>query len=210
MADGATVTPIVTNASGALVSGTPVAVTEDVAQHDIRSVVIDTEPPITCARGKVKNGACVCPRTHKPVKAGESFQYEFQLPPDHPSGVYHYHPHLHGASHNQVFGGMMGAIIIEGELDRLPGIDGVPERMLILQTTQLTPDGGRVISVLNAFEREQGEPGFGVLARDDVDEDAGVHLDGPRHVVPAAVRDAGHRGGSVPTDVRPAVRHDSG
>ncbi len=79
------------------------------------------------------------------VAAGESFQYEFQLPPDHPSGVYHYHPHLHGAAHNQVFGGMMGAIIIEGELDRLPGIDGVPERMLILQTTQLTPDGGSVI-----------------------------------------------------------------
>src|SRR5215217_8925312 len=79
------------------------------------------------------------------IPAGESFQYEYQIPPDHPSGVYHYHPHLHGASHNQVFGGMLGAIIIEGDLDRLPGIDGVPERMLILQTTQLTPDGGSVI-----------------------------------------------------------------
>src|SRR3954454_24785065 len=54
------------------------------------------------------------------VKAGESFQYEYQLPPDHPAGVYHYHPHLHGASHGQVFGGMVGAIIIEGDLDRLP------------------------------------------------------------------------------------------
>jgi FtsP/CotA-like multicopper oxidase with cupredoxin domain len=80
------------------------------------------------------------------VKAGESFQYEYQIPPDHPSGVYHYHPHLHGAAHIQVFGGMVGAIIIEGDLDRLPGIDGVPERMLILQTTQLTPDGGSVIA----------------------------------------------------------------
>src|SRR5918993_423835 len=80
------------------------------------------------------------------VAAGESFQYEFQLPPDHPSGVYHYHPHLHGAASIQVFGGMVGAIIIEGDLDRLPGVDGVPERMLILQTTQLTPDGGSVIA----------------------------------------------------------------
>jgi suppressor of ftsI len=79
------------------------------------------------------------------VKPGESFQYEYKLPPDHPSGAYHYHPHVHRAAHNQVFAGMMGAIIIEGELDRLPGIDGVPERMLILQTTQLTPDGGSVI-----------------------------------------------------------------
>src|ERR671910_38590 len=80
------------------------------------------------------------------VKAGESFQYEYQIPPDHASGVYHYHPHLHGAAHIQVFGGMVGAIIIEGDLDRLPGIDGVPERMLILQTTQLTPDGVSVIA----------------------------------------------------------------
>ena len=36
---------------------------------------------------------------------------------------------------------MVGAIIIEGDIDRLPGIDGVPERLLILQATQLTPDG---------------------------------------------------------------------
>jgi FtsP/CotA-like multicopper oxidase with cupredoxin domain len=86
------------------------------------------------------------------VKAGESFQYEYQIPPDHPSGIYHYHPHLHGASHGQVFGGMLGAIIIEGDLDRLPGIDGVPERMLILQTTQLTPDGGSVIAQGQAAE----------------------------------------------------------
>ena len=88
------------------------------------------------------------------VAAGESFQYEFQLPPDHPSGIYHYHPHLHGASHMQVFGGMVGAIIIEGDLDRLPGIDGVPERLLILQATQLTPDGGSVIDQGAANEGE--------------------------------------------------------
>ena len=88
------------------------------------------------------------------VAAGESFQYEFQLPPDHPSGIYHYHPHLHGASHKQVFGGMVGAIIIEGDLDRLPGIDGVPERLLILQATQLTPDGGSVIDQGAATQRE--------------------------------------------------------
>ena len=88
------------------------------------------------------------------IPAGESFQYEFQIPQDHPSGAYHYHPHLHGAAHNQVFAGMMGAIIIEGELDRLPGIEGVPERLLILQTTQLTPDGGSVIAQENASEKD--------------------------------------------------------
>jgi hypothetical protein len=32
--------------------------------------VIDPEPPITCAKGKVKNDACVCGRGREPVKAG--------------------------------------------------------------------------------------------------------------------------------------------
>ena len=75
------------------------------------------------------------------VKAGESFQYEYQIPDDHPAGLYWYHPHLHGAVTNQVFGGMAGTIIIEGDIDALPGIAGLPERLLVLQATQLYPDG---------------------------------------------------------------------
>jgi hypothetical protein len=31
-----------------------------------------TEPKISCAGGIVKNGACTCARTHKPVKAGQN------------------------------------------------------------------------------------------------------------------------------------------
>ena len=53
------------------------------------------------------------------VKAGESFQYEFQIPENHPAGLYWYHPHLHGRTTNQVFGGMAGAIIVEGDIDEL-------------------------------------------------------------------------------------------
>ena len=75
------------------------------------------------------------------VKAGESFQYEYQIPENHPAGLYWYHPHRHGAVTNQVFGGMAGPIIIEGDIDALPGIAGVPERLLVLQATQLYPDG---------------------------------------------------------------------
>ena len=60
------------------------------------------------------------------VKAGESFQYEYQIPADHPAGLYWYHPHLHGTVTNQVFGGMAGSIIIEGDIDALPGSRGCP------------------------------------------------------------------------------------
>lgn len=83
------------------------------------------------------------------VPAGESFQYEYQIPSNHPAGLNWFHPHLHGSVTSQVFGGMAGALIVEGEIDELPGIAGVPERVLILQATQLYPDGSSVASILN-------------------------------------------------------------
>ena len=83
------------------------------------------------------------------VKSGESFQYEYQIPDKHPAGLFWYHPHLHGTVTNQVFGGLAGPIIVEGDLDTLPGVAGVPERMLILQATQLYPDGGSAQSIVN-------------------------------------------------------------
>src|SRR5215212_5684711 len=82
------------------------------------------------------------------VKAGESFQYEYQIPENHPAGLYWYHPHLHGRTTNQVFGGMAGALIVEGDIDALPGIAGVPERLLVLQGTKLYPDGS-VVNILD-------------------------------------------------------------
>jgi suppressor of ftsI len=75
------------------------------------------------------------------IDPGERFQYEYQIPADHPPGLYWYHPHVHGSVHTQLFAGMAGAIIIEGELDRLPGIAGLRERLLMLQTTQFAADG---------------------------------------------------------------------
>lgn len=75
------------------------------------------------------------------VMPGETFDYDYAIPVDHASGLYWYHPHNHGDSSDQVFGGMIGAIIIEGDLDRLPGIDGLQERLLVIHDTQLDPDG---------------------------------------------------------------------
>ena len=88
------------------------------------------------------------------IMAGESFQYEFQIPDNHPSGTYHYHPHVHGASHGQIFGGLVGAMIIEGDIDHLPGIEGVPERLLVLQATQLTPDGKNVLAQEDSSQKD--------------------------------------------------------
>lgn len=67
------------------------------------------------------------------VMPGQTFGYEFDIPDNHPSGTYWYHPHPHGLSSDQVGSGMAGVIIIEGGLDDLPVIVDAKERLLALQ-----------------------------------------------------------------------------
>ena len=67
------------------------------------------------------------------VMNGETFDYAYQIPANHPTGLFWYHPHSHGDSSQQVATGLAGAIVIEGGLDELPGIAGLMERLLVLQ-----------------------------------------------------------------------------
>src|SRR5215212_295788 len=64
---------------------------------------------------------------------GESFQYEYQIPRNHQPGTYWYHPHHHGDAQAQVNGGLAGAIVIGGAFDEIEGIEGLPERLFVLQ-----------------------------------------------------------------------------
>lgn len=80
------------------------------------------------------------------IKPGEAFQYEYNLPKDHPPGLYWYHPHLHGYTDDQVGGGMVGAVIVRGDIDELPGIKGVPERILVLTTQDNGNNVGRLVN----------------------------------------------------------------
>jgi len=56
------------------------------------------------------------------IAPGSSFQYEYKIPTNHLAGTFWYHPHRHGSSSMQLFGGMTGALIVEGELDNLPQV----------------------------------------------------------------------------------------
>lgn len=80
------------------------------------------------------------------IKPGETFDYEYKLPENHPPGLYWYHPHYHHYTDQQVMGGMLGAIIVRGDIDELPGIKGLPERVLVLTTVD---DGNNVIRLVN-------------------------------------------------------------
>ena len=123
----------------------------------MRTHVIVDDPGTTCDTNLHVHGLHVSPSDNSDniflsVKAGESFQYEYQIRPDQPAGLYWYHPHLHGRATNQVFGGLAGAIVVEGDIDALPGIAGIPERLLVLHATQLYPDG----SVVNFMDIPPG------------------------------------------------------
>lgn len=48
------------------------------------------------------------------IKPGVNFQYEYNVPEDHPAGTFWYHPHKHGSTAMQVGSGMAGALVIKG------------------------------------------------------------------------------------------------
>ncbi|WP_448062289.1 multicopper oxidase family protein [Cellulomonas hominis] len=90
------------------------------------------------------------------IAPGESFDYRIDLPEDHPTGVFWYHPHRHGTVADQLFGGLYGAIIVTG--------DEVPvsrDRSLIVSDISLTTDG--TIAPVSAQEVMMGREGDLVL-----------------------------------------------
>ena len=62
----------------------------------------------------------------------ETQEYEVNIPANHTSGTYWYHPHRHGSTAGNVASGMSGALIIEGGLDDIPEIKAARERTMVL------------------------------------------------------------------------------
>ena len=87
------------------------------------------------------------------VMPGASFDYSYRLPPDHPPGVFWYHPHHHGLVAGQIFAGLYGAIIVE-EPEAIPVHR---ERVLIASDTTLDSAGN--IAEVSPMERMAGREG---------------------------------------------------
>lgn len=68
------------------------------------------------------------------ISPGTSFQYNFPIPPDQPSGLYWYHPHHHGATDVQVASGMAGLIVMRGPIDQVPEIASARDIQIAIQT----------------------------------------------------------------------------
>jgi FtsP/CotA-like multicopper oxidase with cupredoxin domain len=91
------------------------------------------------------------------VDPGEAYDSDYQLPEDHPPGVYWYHPHHHGMVADQISGGLYGAIIIVDP-------DSVPvarERVLVISDMSL--DGAGRIRPASATARIVGREGDLIL-----------------------------------------------
>ena len=69
------------------------------------------------------------------INPGVTFQYEYNVPVDHPAGTFWYHPHRHGSTALQVASGMSGALIVRG--DRFPTLQSPGD----VDTLLRNPDG---------------------------------------------------------------------
>jgi suppressor of ftsI len=68
----------------------------------------------------------------------QMFDYRITLPAEHPSGMFYYHPHLHGLSEFQNGSGMSGGIIVDGLLDALPpDLRDIEQHVLLLKDIQI-------------------------------------------------------------------------
>ena len=100
------------------------------------------------------------------VKPGALFDYDYQLPGNHPPGVFWYHPHHHGTVADQVFGGLYGAIIIG---DPQPDLHPVPsnlERVLVISDISLAADSS--VRTASSMDRMRGREGDLILVNGQV------------------------------------------
>ncbi len=74
------------------------------------------------------------------AKPGEVLHYSIRIPRDHPPGLFWYHTHPHGESHQQVLDGMSGAIVLEGMERYVPEIERLRERVLVVRGRSIEHD----------------------------------------------------------------------
>ncbi|MEL6930460.1 MAG: multicopper oxidase family protein [Cyanobacteria bacterium J06600_6] len=108
------------------------------------------------------------------IKPKEKLTYEFQIPQNHPSGTFWYHPHLHGLVAEQLFGGLAGLFIVRGEDENIPSLKAAQEEFLVLQDFSIDERGQRSnsahMSLMMGREGEiitvngQVNPGFNLSA----------------------------------------------
>jgi FtsP/CotA-like multicopper oxidase with cupredoxin domain len=91
------------------------------------------------------------------ISPGGSFDYAIRIPADHPAGTFWYHPHHHGTVADQIYAGLVGALLVEGG-SGLPVTDD-----MVLLVTDTTLDGAGRIAPPSATATMMGREGELVL-----------------------------------------------
>jgi FtsP/CotA-like multicopper oxidase with cupredoxin domain len=91
------------------------------------------------------------------IEPGASFEYSIRIPSDHPGGTFWYHPHHHGTAADQVYGGLFGALVVDGA----PAVDVDQDRILVISDITLDQSGGLVLPT--PAERFAGREGDQLL-----------------------------------------------
>lgn len=80
------------------------------------------------------------------IEPGVNFQYEYNVPEDHPAGTFWYHPHKHGSTAMQVGSGMAGALVIKG--NRAPTTVSNGDLDTLLQPVLANADYGAQVMLI--------------------------------------------------------------
>ena len=116
------------------------------------------------------------------IENGQTFQYEYRLPIDHPAGTFWYHPHHHGQAANQTFGGLYGAIIVDEGIN----MGNVTERVMVISDVSITTDGQ--VSGANMMSKMMGREGDLVMVNGTVQPTASINRGEERwHIINACV-----------------------
>lgn len=91
------------------------------------------------------------------IGSGQTFNYEFTLPTDHPAGTFFYHPHLHGRVADQVFRGLGGIFVVRGALDEIPEVKAAQEEFVFLKDFEVDSNGQ--VPNANLMQVMQGREG---------------------------------------------------
>jgi FtsP/CotA-like multicopper oxidase with cupredoxin domain len=111
------------------------------------------------------------------IPPAESQIYEFTLPQDHRSATFWYHPHVHHLIARQVWAGLVGLLIVRGELDEIPEIRDADEEFLVLKDFGLDTDG-ELLTPDPTPQIMQGREGDLVLVNGELNPTFRVSKDG--------------------------------
>jgi len=100
-------------------------------------------PPVAPQDETLKT--CADPATGSQACGTRQIVYRYVLPANMPTGLYWYHPHIHGEVQAQMLMGLSGPIVAEGPDDDARRAQGIEDRVLIVRQTADTEEGRDVI-----------------------------------------------------------------